>query len=379
MADISVTINGISFVNPVLPAAGPNVRTGAQMLAAADAGAGGIVSKTVSLLPARDPRPTIRTVTARGLVNCETWSEMPLDAFLTELARARTAAVPLVVSVGYSPREVEELGRRIDAEIEPAAFEFSTHYTGKDPEPLLEVARALRRAVRTPIWMKLSPNFPDLEELARRAAPLVDAFVAVNSYGPVLEIDVESGSPLLGSETGEGWLSGPPLLPIALRIVHLLTEVQDKPVIGVGGISRGTDAVKFLQAGAAAVQVCSAAVREGHGVYGRIAGELADWLDSHGHGSPAAIRGLYTRRLAERTAFSTRPLMHIDVSSCTGCEACIKRCVQGALSMRAAGPGEAANREKPHQIAAVNPDLCIACGFCQDFCSFGAMTLKEDN
>jgi dihydroorotate dehydrogenase (NAD+) catalytic subunit len=375
MADCAVTINGIRFTNPVLPAAGPNVRTGAQMLAAAAGGAGGIVSKTVSLLPARDPRPTIRAVTARGLVNCETWSEMSLDEFLAELARAKSAPVPLIVSVGYSPREVEELGRRIDAEIAPAAFEFSTHYTGKDPEPLLEVARALRRAVRTPIWMKLSPNFPDLEELARRAAPLVDAFVAVNSYGPVLDFDVESGAPFLGSPGGRGWLSGPPLLPIALHIVQRLAEVQKRPIIGVGGVSRGSDAVKFIQAGAAAVQVCSAAVREGHGVYGRIAGELAQWLEAHGHAGPEAVRGLYARRLAERKSFGGQPRMRVDPERCTGCEACLKRCVQGALSMAEAGGVE---EEKARRIAAVDPALCIGCGFCQDFCSFTAMALKED-
>ena len=372
MAESEITINGIRFANPVLPAAGPNVRTGAQMLAAAAAGAGGIVSKTVSLRPARDPRPTIRLTVARGLMNCETWSEMGTEEFLKELARARSAPVPLVVSVGYSPQEVGELGRLIDAEIAPAAFEFSTHYTGKDTEPLLEVARSLRRAVRVPIWMKLSPNFPDLEELARRAAPLVDAFVAVNSYGPVLDFDVETGAPLLGSASGSGWLSGPPLLPIALGIVRRLAEIQDKPVIGVGGIRSGTDAVKFLQAGASAVQVCTAAVREGHAVYGRIAGEMVQWLDAHQYADPASVRGLYARRLAERKAFTTQPLMSIDPQRCTGCEACLKRCVQGALSMRTLdAPDEG-------RIAVVSPEHCIGCGFCQDFCSYRAMSLKED-
>jgi dihydroorotate dehydrogenase/Pyruvate/2-oxoacid:ferredoxin oxidoreductase delta subunit len=384
MAETEISINGIRFANPVMPAAGPNVRTGAQMLAAAAAGAGGIVSKTVSLSPARDPRPTIRSVTARGLINCETWSEMETDAFLQELLLAKSAPVPLIVSVGYSPREVGELGRLIDAEISPAAFEFSTHYTGKDSEPLLEVARSLRKAVRAPIWMKLSPNFPGLEELARRAAPLVDAFVAVNSYGPVLDFDIESGAPLLGSDSGQGWLSGPPLLPIALGIVRRLAEIQDKPVIGVGGIRRGSDAVKYLQAGAAAVQVCSAAIREGHEVYGRIAAELAGWLDDHGYAAPEAVRGLFARRLAKRRLFIKQPLMTVDPELCTGCEACQTRCIQGALSMRAANkPGAdspGARHDKPEGpgIAAVDPELCIGCGFCQDFCGFEAMALKED-
>ena len=294
---LMVTINGITLRNPVMPAAGPNVRTGELMLKAAAGGAGAIVSKTVSLRPADDPRPSIRRASNRGLLNCETWSETPAEEFVEECRRAKEAGLPLIVSVGYRPEEVSRLGEWFEREVAPAAFEFSTHYTGHSVEPLVEVARALRGSVSVPIWMKVSPTFPDLEGLARAVSPVVDGFVAINSFGPVIDFDVETGAPVLGSDGGQGWMSGPPILPIALRVVHQLTSVQDKPVIGVGGIERGVDALKFFMVGASAVQVCSAAIKDGHAVYGKIAQEMDVWLTEHGYDSVEEIKGLYKVKL----------------------------------------------------------------------------------
>jgi len=363
MADIRVSINGISFSNPVLTAAGPQVRTREQLQAAVAGGAGGIVTKTVSVRPAADPRPTIRRTSGNGLMNCETWAEYPPEELLAECRTVRDAGVPLVVSIGYSAADMAALGPWVEKELSPAAIEFSTHYTGRETAPLVAVAQALRSSVRVPVWMKISPGFPEIEALAEAVQPYVDAFVAVNSYGPVLDLDIETGGPLLGSTGGQGWLSGPPLQPIALQIVHRLATIQPKPVIGVGGVGQGTDVVKFLMAGAAAVQVCSAAVREGHAVYGKIATECRNWLDEHGYAALADIRGLYARRLAERKPLDHAARMTVNDLCCTGCKACLNRCAQGAITM-------------PVTVAVIDAGRCIGCGFCQDFCRYHALVLE---
>ena len=364
MADLSTRITGIELAHPVLPAAGPNVRTGAMMAGAVAGGAAGIVSKTVSTTPAADARPTIRRTSNGGMVNAETWSEIPIDDYLAHLAEAKATGAPLVVSIGYHPDEVATLGRLIESEIEPDAFEFSTHYTGGETEPLVEVARSLREAVSAPVWMKLSPGFPDIPALAQAAAPYVDAFVAINSYGPVLDFDPAHPVPLLGSPGGTGWLSGPPIRPIALRIVAELARTQDKPIVGVGGIETGHDAVQFLMAGATALGVCTAAIEAGHGVYGRIAQEIGAWLDEHGYAGVDEIRGLYPAgpALAARSP-ATAAVMTIDPDACTGCRACVKSCVHGALSMVG-------------RTAAVDQGLCIGCGYCLESCRYEAMELK---
>ncbi len=363
MADISVKISGITFKNPVFPAAGPNVRTAKLMLDAVEGGAGGIVTKTISVVPADDPRPTIRKIGTRGLMNCETWSEIPAEEFIEDCKSLKKAGVPLVVSIGYKPDEVARLGKIVEKELSPDAIEFSTHYVGREIEPLLEIARTLRKSVSVPIWMKISPNFLGIEELVVAASEYVDGFVAINSYGPVLDFDPENPVPLLGSDNGQGWLSGAPILPIALRIVHQISSVQEKPVIGVGGIFSGTDAIKFFMAGASAVQVCSAAIQYGHAIYGKIAAEMSKWLGEHNYNSLDEIRGLYRKKLAERKKFSRKPTMTIDFEKCTGCKVCVSRCIQGALYMK-------------DEKAAVIAENCIGCGFCQDFCKFDAMKLK---
>ena len=366
MSRLEVEVSGIHFGNPVMPAAGPNVRTAELMLKAVEGGVGAIVSKTMSVVPAEDPRPTIRSTSNRGLMNCETWSEMPADALIAECRRVKASGVPLIVSLGYSPEEVSKLGPWIERELAPAAIEFSTHYVGRSVEPLLEVAQALRHSVSVPIWMKVSPNFPDIEALAQAVSPVVDGFVAINSYGPVIDFDVETGEPALGSDYGQGWMSGPPILPIALRVVYQLTSIQDKPVIGVGGIEKGIDAIKFFMVGASAVQVCSAAIRSGHHVYGKIAREMDEWLEEHGYDSIDDVKGLYKTRLKERRGHEAIPVMTVDEDTCTGCRACLSRCVQGALYF-----------DEEHSKARVLAENCIGCGFCQDYCKFGAMALAQ--
>jgi NAD-dependent dihydropyrimidine dehydrogenase PreA subunit len=148
--------------------------------------------------------------------------------------------------------------------------------------------------------------------------------------------------------------------------VHQISSVQNKPVIGVGGIENGKDAIKFIMAGASAVQVCSAAIREGHEIYGKIAREMAEWLDSHNYKSLAEIKGLYNKKLLERKPFSKNPKMTVAPDKCVMCGACLSKCIQSALYM-----GE--------KHTEVTIETCIGCGFCSDFCPKGALELKERN
>ncbi len=293
MADLTVKLGGITFRNPVLPAAGPNVMKLEQMLDAVEKGAGGIVTKTVSREPAVYPKPCIAKGPCDGLLNCETWSDRPWRSYIEDYRKVKNTGVPLVCSIGYSPEDVSELGRTLEAEVAPDVVEFSTHYVGKTLDPLKKVADALRKSVSCPVWMKVSPGTPDIPDMARAMSDYVDGFVAINSVGPALDFDISDPRPRLGTDDGHGWMSGPAITGIALYCVYQISRVQSKPVIGVGGIRTGEDAIKFIMAGASLVGVCSEAIRKGPGIYGRIAGEMGNWLDRHDYGSLDEIRGLY--------------------------------------------------------------------------------------
>ena len=114
----------------------------------------------------------------------------------------------------------------------------------------------VRRQTDLPIWAKLSPNVPDITEIAHAAVEAgADALTICNTI-PAMHVDVETRRAVLG--TGYGGLSGPALRPIAMALVNKAAQAVDVPIIGVGGIMTGRHAAEYLMAGATAVQVGSA-------------------------------------------------------------------------------------------------------------------------
>ena len=368
MADLSVEFCGLKFRNPVLPAAGPPVWDGQAMLRCAEGGAGGLVSKTISTTAAVVPQPCMAAIGGGSMLNTELWSEYPPERFIErEFAIARQAGLPLIISLGYTADQIAELAPRVRPFAD--ALELSTHYIGDDPRPMQEAIRAAKEAVDVPVFVKMSP-FRDVRTAALAAQEAgVDGIVAVNSYGPCLGIDIETGLPLMGSKEGYGWLSGVALKAIALRCVFDIAQATpDLPIMGVGGIRRGTDAIEFFMAGASAVQVCTAAILKGPQIFGKIAHEINRWLDDHGYASPGEIRGLTIRKLRERPFRTEHIPPRLDVERCNGCGLCPVSCVYGALEM----VGEP---RTPERKVRLYPERCWGCGLCVTRCPVGALTM----
>jgi len=360
MADLTVEICGLTFRNPVMPAAGPPVRDGAAMLACAEGGAGGLVAKTISTRAAEPPTPNMAEI-AHGFVNTELWSELPPEQWLErEYALARSADLPLIVSLGYTGEEIARMAPLVRPFAD--AVELSTHYIGEDPAPMIGAVRAAREALDVPVLVKLSPHGHDLADAARLAVEAgADGIVAINSFGPVLSLDIETAMPRLGGPNGFGWLSGPALKPLAVRCVRDVARAVEIPVIGVGGVTRGTDAVEMLMAGASAVQVCTAAILRGPGVFGKIATELGAWLDKHDYASVNEIRGLAITRAWPEGRLDP-PIVEPD--ACNGCAVCVSACVYGAI----------------HVVdgkAALDGETCTRCGLCVTRCRLDAIRWPE--
>ncbi|TFG07242.1 4Fe-4S dicluster domain-containing protein [Candidatus Thorarchaeota archaeon] len=365
MADIRVELAGLRFRNPILTAAGPKSKDGMTLLSAAAGGAGGLVAKTVSIRPAEVPRPNMsalgsgRVASQRGLLNAELWSEIPLERWLErEYAIALSSGLPLIASVGYTPEEVAELAPRI-VDTGVHAIEFSTHYVGGHRK----IARALREAADVPIFAKLSPKV-DVSDVAKEIEPFVDGFVAINTYGPCLRIDIETGKPTLGSDNGYGWMSGAALRPIALRCVADIAKSVNKPVIGVGGVGSGEDAIEFFMAGAQMVQICTAAILKGDTVYGQVAKEVKDWLDTHGHNSLEDIRGIALPCLRDNKP--QKPPAEVDLERCTLCGLCPKSCVYDAITL-----------DRENEVLIIDAEKCAGCGLCVTVCPQHALSLKS--
>uniref|UniRef100_A0A7C4YIB6 Dihydrothymine dehydrogenase n=1 Tax=candidate division WOR-3 bacterium TaxID=2052148 RepID=A0A7C4YIB6_UNCW3 len=364
MPEITSYINDIKIRNPLMTAAGPNVLNAELMIDAYKKGAGCIVTKTFSLKPAEDRRPTIKKTVSKGLLNAETWSEFTIEKNIEEILKVKRENIPIIVSIGYKPEELIKLGRIVEKEIEPLGIEFSTHYIKGGFEELLECAKSLRNSVSLPIFFKVSPSITELEFLGKEVSKYVDGFVAINSFGPALDFDPENPENILGSENGYGWLSGTPILPIALRIVDTLTNIQNKPVIGVGGISSGIDVVKFIMVGASAVQVCSEAIRKGHSIYGKMIDEIIEFMERKGFESIVELKGYFKKVLKERKIFSNKARAFVIEERCDGCKACIYHCFRNAIIL--------------NEKAFILKERCIGCGYCIDFCRKNAIVLKEE-
>lgn len=362
--DLRLEVAGLKFRNPVLTAAGPAARDGMTLLQATGGGVGGLVAKTVSVRPADVPTPNMaalgrgRVGSRRGLLNAELWSEIPIEQWLDrEYAIALSSGLPVIASVGYTPEEVAEIAPKVE-KAGVHAIEFSTHYVGGH----VEIAKALREAVDIPIFAKLSPKV-DVAQVAKSLERYVDGFVAINTFGPCLRIDIETGRPMLGSENGLGWMSGAALKPIAVRCVADIAKTVNKPIIGVGGVSAGTDAIEFMMAGACMVEVCTAAILEGPSIYGRIAKEIADWLIEHQYDSLWDVVGMALPHIRETP--QSQPPVRIDMDKCTLCGLCEKSCVYDALVV-----------DRDAKEVRVDETKCVACGLCVSVCPPHAMSLR---
>lgn len=360
MSDLQVDILGMKFKNPVMTAAGPGARDGNMCIEAVKGGAGGIVTKTISVEPADVPRPCMAS-TNSGFLNTELWSELPKEQWVEkEYVKAKSAGVPVIISMGYTADQIGEIAPMVKPYADAA--ELSTHYVGTDAAPIVAALKAAKAVLDVPVFVKMSPH-TDIKVIAKAVEEAgADGLIMINSFGPCMAIDINTGLPVMGSKTGYGWLSGAPIRPLAVRCIYEVSQTVHIPIIGVGGVTSGRDAAEMLMAGASAVQVCTEAILKGPSVYGKIADELNDFLDEKGYKSVKDIIGLVHKNIDERK-FRTHSLPPTaDYDKCIACGLCKKSCVYKAITIQ--------------NKVVIDEDKCFGCGLCVTKCPKGALSIS---
>ncbi len=369
MAKLKTKICDIEFPNPIWTAAGPTAANAEMLRQAAAGGAGGLVTKTISVQPATVPIPNIHSPFAGSLMNAELWSEMDYRDFIDkELQQIKTLGLPVIVSMGYSPDDLKILGRALEKSGLTDAIEFSIHYVEKDIDNLRRTAAALKEQVRIPVFAKLSPSLGDLSTLLKALDEIVDGYIAINSVGPALDFNIETLQPYLGSEDGRGWLSGRAILPIGLHFVASIYLLTQKPVIGVGGISSAPDVLKYLMAGASAVQICSLAILKGQQIYGELAQQLSEWMDEHNYENIESLRGIFHSQKDRRRYFlneGTQLYPVIQMENCNFCDRCVRSCIYQAIQFE-------------NKVFVLDKSKCVSCGLCDSLCPKKALKMVED-
>jgi dihydroorotate dehydrogenase (NAD+) catalytic subunit len=300
-AVLRVSAASIEFQNPVLLAAG-TAAYGRELQGVMQLDAlGGIITKAVSPEPRKGaPAPRVAEfeggmINAVGLANPGLLAVREHDIpWLEQNVRDARVIVNVVGSVLEDFATVvaglDDLGR-VDAfelnvscpNTKAGGMEF-----GADREILSQLIARARAATAKPLFVKLSPTLSDIAGTARAAVDAgADGLTLVNTI-PGLVIDIEKRRPALGF--GTGGVSGPGLLPVGVLAVWKVTRAVNVPVIGVGGVSKGTDAIQYMMAGASLVAMGTAAMRDPRAPQRVIAG-IAEWCERHGVKSIGEIRG----------------------------------------------------------------------------------------
>jgi dihydroorotate dehydrogenase (NAD+) catalytic subunit len=194
------------------------------------------------------------------------------------VAETLSAAAPDLIEVNIScPNVAHELG---------APFSSA-------PESAAAVTRAVKAATDIPIIVKLSPNVTDIAAIARAVEEAGAAAIAAINTVSGMAIDIEAARPILSNR--EGGVSGPAIKPIAVRCVYQCYRAVSIPIVGIGGVSSGADAIEMIMAGAQAVGVGSAVFWGGVDMLGQMAEEMVSFMASHGYTCVADMVGLAHR------------------------------------------------------------------------------------
>lgn len=298
MTDLTVELGpGLRLANPVMIASGTFGCDGYGHDIPPDAPLetlGAVLLKTFTRYPrAGNPEPRLypssfRKWLAPGkttLLNSIGLDNPGIEAAMTDRApQWAQSDANIVISIsGHTQDEWEEIAALTRGVPGFAAIELNLSCPNADDRamfshcPMLAeaaVAGVCRYADR-PVWAKLSPNVPDIAEIAQAAVSAGAAALTISNTIPGMHIDIDTGRAVLG--TGYGGLSGPALRPVALALVHKAARAVAAPIIGVGGIMTGRHAAEYLLAGATAVQVGSANLADPKASF-RIRDELARLL-----------------------------------------------------------------------------------------------------
>ena len=298
MATLEVDVAGLRLPNPTLLASGFLGETGASLIRSWKAGAGGVVTKSISREPRQGyPNPTIFEADG-SLLNAVGLPNPGIAAYEAEARKAVAAGVPVVGSVfGSTPDDYAEAAAALERfGAEAIEMNLSCPHvegTGSEIAESEDAVRAYVRAVKgrthVPVFAKLSPNVSGIAKYAAAAEDAgADGITAINTL-KAMAIAPELRMPVLAHKTGG--LSGPAVKPVGVRCVYEIHAAVDVPVLGVGGISTGRDALEYILAGASAVQIGTAVMTRGIEVFAKVSREIAGFLESEGHGSVREIVG----------------------------------------------------------------------------------------
>lgn len=272
MVDLSVSLAGIPLKNPVIPASG-TFGYGREYAELYDLNILGSFSWKGTTRDARpgNPQPRIAE-TESGMLNAVGLQNPGIDAVIAEEVPniAKLFQGPVIANIGgFSLEEYADNCRKLEGCDQVGILEVNISCPnvhaggqnfGSDPKSAASVTKAVKAATSKPVFMKLSPNVTDIAEIAKACADAgADGICLINTLLG-MRIDLKTKRPLLANRTGG--LSGPAVFPVAVRMIWDVYEAVKLPIIGCGGVASARDVCEMMLAGASAVEVGAANLRD---------------------------------------------------------------------------------------------------------------------
>ena len=286
MADLSVKICGVDFKNPIIPASGVFGYGHEYEELYPLSKLGGIATKGTTLNRRTGNLAPRIAETPSGMLNSVGLQNPGIDHFIAkELPYLLTKDVTILANIaGSTVEECIQVAEKLEnTDVHMIELNISCPNVkqggaafGTSCEMAAEVTRQVRKATSKPLIVKLSPNVTSITDIAKAVEDAgADAVSLINTLLG-MRIDINTGRPILRNNVGG--MSGPAVFPIAVRMVWQVANAVKIPVIGMGGVSSGADAIELMMAGASAVQVGAAIFTDPFAPV-KIIDEMNDFLD----------------------------------------------------------------------------------------------------
>jgi len=299
LIDISTKIGSMSLKNPTILASGIMDQDAESIKRVFENGAGSVVTKSIGLKPNKGYSNPTFVELEYGILNAMGLPNPGINKFKYEIEKIKKYKIPVIGSIfGSTSKEFINLGLNMqkfgaDAlEINmscPHAKGYGLEI-GSDPDLVYNIICDLKDSVKIPIFVKISSNLTDIIKIAKIIEDSnADGIVAINSIKS-MKIDLTIKKPILSNKIG-GY-TGKAIKPIGVRCVYEISENVKIPIIGVGGITNGEDAIEYIMAGASAVQIGSGMFYRGIDIFNKICKEIKNWMKNNNYEKLSDIIGV---------------------------------------------------------------------------------------
>lgn len=292
MANFSVKFCGVKFKNPLVLASGILGVTASSLRNVVKNGAGGVTTKSIWLHEHKGHKNPTMYGTKDYFVNAVGLSDAGFEKARDETFPEYLKNKPAPIIANIVAGEISEFGELAEkiTKCDPDIIEVNIGCPNVEDEhgkpfscdrgDAAKVTKIVREKTKKPIIIKLTPNVPNISEIAKAcAAEGADGFCAINTlYG--MGIDIEMRMPILANKSGG--VSGPAIKPVAVKCVYDIFKATGLPIIGTGGVMTGADAIEMMMAGARLVGIGTMVYYRGAEGFGKIVKEISEWCGKNG-------------------------------------------------------------------------------------------------